>query len=82
MIIKVDYVIEWDYIGFRKRGIMKLKIEWKSQDHIKLANIYMNAPDNISCWDGCLQSSFELMEQDTKDAMKLLKKEKLCQNIL
>jgi len=51
----------------------KLVIEWKSEDHIKLADIYMDTPDNISCWDGCLQSSFEFMKQNTKEAIELLK---------
>jgi len=48
-------------------------IQWKSDDHIKLADIYMDAPDNISCWDGCLESSFELMNEDPEEAIELLK---------
>ena len=58
----------------------KLVIEWMSKDHIKLANIYMDAPDNISCFDGCLQSSFELMEENPEEAIKLIKKEEKGKN--
>ena len=42
----------------------KLNVEWKSKDHIKLADIYMDASDNISCYDGCLDSSFELLKEE------------------
>ena len=50
----------------------KLIIEWKSEDHIKLANMHMDAPDNISCWDGCLESAFEIMKDDPEYAIELL----------
>ena len=52
--------------------IDKLNVEWKSKDHIKLANIYMSVPDNISCYDGCLELAFQLMSEDPKEAIKLL----------
>ena len=50
----------------------KLNVEWKSEDHVKLSDIYMAAPDNISCWDGCLEMSFQLMKEDPQQAIELL----------
>ena len=50
----------------------KLNVEWKSEDHIKLSDIYMDAPDNISCWEGCLEMSFQLMKEDPQQAIELL----------
>ena len=55
--------------------VYKLNVEWKSKDHIKLADIYMDASDNISCYDGCLESSFELMKEEPEEAIKLLEHE-------
>ena len=51
-------------------------VEWKSEDHIKLADIHMDAPDNISCWDGCLEMSFQLMQEEPEEAIELLKNTK------
>ena len=50
----------------------KLNIKWKSKDHIKLADIYMNAPDNISCYNGCLECSFQLMKENPEEVIKIL----------
>ena len=50
----------------------KLNIEWKSEDHIKLADIYMDAEDNISCYDGCLESSFQLIKESPEEAIEML----------
>ena len=50
-------------------------VNWKSEDHLKLANIYMEAEDNISCYDGCKEMAFDLMTNDPKEAERLLKDE-------
>ena len=51
-------------------------VNWKSEDHLKLANIYMNAEDNISCYDGCKEMAIDHFENDYEDAIQTIKKEK------
>ena len=51
----------------------KLDIEWNSNDHLKLAEIFMEAKDNISSFDGCKEMAMDLMEQDLEEAKELLK---------
>ena len=38
-----------------------MDINWLSEDHLKLADIYMDAEDNISCFDGCKEMAMDLM---------------------
>ena len=47
-------------------------IKWNSEKHLKLANIYMNAEDNISCFDGCKEMAFNLITNNPKEAERLL----------
>ena len=50
-------------------------VNWKSEDHLKLADIYMDAEDNISCFDGCKEMAFNLMTNEPKEAERLLQYE-------
>ena len=52
------------------------KIAWNSKKHLELANIYMEAGDNISCYDGCKEMAKDHFENDYKDAIKTIKKHK------
>ena len=47
----------------------------KSEDHVKLADNYMDAEDNISCFDGCKEMAFNLMTNEPKEAERLLQYE-------
>ena len=49
-------------------------IEWCSDQHLELANIYMDAEDNISCYDGCKEMSMDHLNNNYKDAIKTIKK--------
>ena len=53
---------------------MKNKIEWNSKLHLQLADVYMNAEDNISCYNGCKEMAYDHFENDYKDAIKTIKK--------
>ena len=57
------------------KGWRSMVVNWKSEDHLKLANIYMEAEDNISCFDGCKEMAFDLMTNEPKEAERLLKDE-------
>ena len=52
------------------------KIEWNSKKHLQLANIYMNASDNISCYDGCKEMALLHFENNYNDAVKIIKNNK------
>ena len=54
----------------------KLDIEWNSNSHLELAEIFMEAKDNISSFDGCKEMAMDLMKQDPKEAKELLKNNK------
>ena len=49
------------------------EIVWNSGWHLALANIYMDAEDNISCYDGCKEMARDLFDGDPKEAIKMIK---------
>ena len=49
---------------------MKTKVEWNSELHLQLADVFMNAEDNISCYDGCKQMAMDLFEYDYRQAIQ------------
>ena len=53
---------------------MKNKIEWNSKLHLQLADVYMNAEDNISCYNGCKEMAYAHFENDYKAAINTIKK--------
>ena len=56
---------------------MKNKIEWNSKLHLQLDDVYMNAEDNISCYNGCKEMAYDHFENDYKDAIKTIKKKEV-----
>ena len=48
------------------------KIEWNSKEHLKLADIYMDADGNESCYDGCKEMAMDAFENDYEDAIKTI----------
>ena len=55
---------------------MGIKVEWNSKIHLQLTDIYMNAEDNISCYDGCKEMEYDHFENNYEDAIKTIEKEK------
>tara|TARA_R100000655_G_C2895818_1_gene177906 strand:- start:112 stop:312 length:201 start_codon:yes stop_codon:yes gene_type:complete len=56
-----------------KNKIKTINIGWNDDDHLKIAEIIMEAEDNISCFDGCKEMAKDLFQQDPKEVQKLLK---------
>tara|TARA_R100000656_G_scaffold36130_1_gene30878 strand:+ start:301 stop:507 length:207 start_codon:yes stop_codon:yes gene_type:complete len=53
----------------------KKEIVWNSFWHFTLADVYMDATDNISCYDGCKEMARDLFDGDPEKAIKIIKKE-------
>ena len=60
----------------KRLKMKKLDIEWNSNSHLEIAEIFMEAKDNISSFDGCKEMAMDLMKQDPKEAKELLKNNK------
>jgi hypothetical protein len=52
------------------------KIEWNNKLHLQLADVYMSVEDNISCYDGCKEMAIDHFENNFKDAMQIIERNK------
>ncbi len=56
--------------------MIKKEIEWGNDLHLELADIYMDADDNESCYEGCKEIAFNDFERDFDVAMSIIKEDR------